>query len=231
MTTQTQPKRPIFALIGGGLLFALITGGLIVGIQTIGIENIRTAIQSAGVFAPLVYIGIKAVTYVFAPLTSGPIQVGAGVLFGLWEGTAYTLIGEVLGGSIGFWLSRRFGRSLVKRMIGDEGLKKADEFVNQIVDWKTLSYARLFLFPVYDFISYAVGFAKLPYRTYLIVSVLVGAIPTFAAVAVGTTLTGENSILIYVGLAVACAVPLVFQKQIRRMLKMEKPTLPNNHPS
>ncbi|MBE2271636.1 MAG: TVP38/TMEM64 family protein [Anaerolinea sp.] len=222
MTAQTETKRPLFALIGGALLFALVTGGLIVGINAIGIDNIRTGIQSAGVFAPLVYIGIKAATYVFAPLTSGPIQVGAGVLFGLWEGTIYTLIGEVLGGSIAFWISRRFGREIAGRMIGADGLRRADEFVNQIVDWKTLSYARLFLFPVYDFISYAVGFSRLPFRTYVIISVIVGAIPTFAAVALGTTLTGENSALIYVLVAVACAVPLIFQKRIRRLLKMEK---------
>lgn len=216
------PKRSLLPLIGGALLFALVTGGLIVGIQAFGVENIRAAIQSAGAFAPLIYIGIKTATYVFAPLSSGPIQVGSGVLFGLWEGTLYTLIGEVLGGSISFWLARRFGHGVVRRMVGVEGMVKVDAFVNQIVDWKTLTYARLFLFPVYDFISYAVGFSRLPFRTYVIVSTLVGAIPTFAAVAFGTALTGENSLLVYVGVAVACAIPLIFQKRIRRLLKMSE---------
>jgi uncharacterized membrane protein YdjX (TVP38/TMEM64 family) len=105
---------------------------------------------------------------------------------------------------------------------GDDGLRKVEDFMGQIVDWKTLSYARLFLFPVYDFISYAVGFSKLRFRTYVIVSVVVGAIPTFAAVAFGTALTGENNLIIYAGVAVACAVPLLFQKQLRRLLKLEK---------
>ena len=217
-----EPKRSLLPLIGGALVFALVTGGLIVAIQAIGVETIRSAIQSAGPLAPLIYISIKAATYVFAPLSSGPLQVGSGVLFGLWEGTLYTLIGEVLGGSISFWLSRRFGHAVVRRMVGAQGLKKVDEFVSQIMDWKTLSYARLFLFPVYDFISYAVGFSKLPFRTYVLVSIAVGAIPTFAAVAFGTALTGENNLIIYAVVAVACAVPLLFQKQIRRRLKMEK---------
>lgn len=226
MTSQTEPtarRRSLLPLIGGALLFAIVTGGLIVALQAIGVDSIRDAIQSAGVFAPLVYIGIKAATYVFAPLSSGPIQVGSGILFGLWEGTLYTLIGEVLGGSISFWLSRRYGQRVVRRMVGgDDGLRKVEHFMGQIVDWKTLSYARLFLFPVYDFISYAVGFSKLRFRTYVIVSVVVGAIPTFAAVAFGTALTGENNLLIYALVAVACAVPLLFQKQLRRLLKLEK---------
>lgn len=220
MSAQPGQKRSILPLIGAALAFTLVTGGLIVGIQVIGVDNLRAAIQNAGAFAPLVYIGIKTATYVFAPLTSGPIQVGAGVLFGLWEGTLYTLIGEVLGGSISFWLSRRFGRGVVRRMVGEDGLRKVDQFVNAIVDWKTLSYARLFLFPVYDFISYAVGFSKLPFRTYVIVSALIGVIPTFAAVAFGTALTGENTLIIYVIIALACALPLIFQKRLRRLLKM-----------
>mgnify|MGYP003513917987 CR=1 FL=1 len=46
---------------------------------------------------PLAFIAIKIVTYVFAPLTSGPIQFSAGILFGLLPGTLYVLIGEVIG--------------------------------------------------------------------------------------------------------------------------------------
>lgn len=222
MTTRPKTQRHWGVLIVTGLVFALVTGGLILGIQAIGLERIRATIESAGPLAPLAYIGVKILTYVFAPLTSGPLQVGAGVLFGLVPGTAYTLIGEVIGGSLSFAISRRFGRPVVHRLIGDEGLARVDGFVGQIVDWKTLTYARLFLFSIYDFISYAAGFSRLKYSTYLIISIVAGFIPTFAAVALGTMLTEERGglMFLYAIVAVACAVPLLFQRQIRRLLKI-----------
>jgi uncharacterized membrane protein YdjX (TVP38/TMEM64 family) len=210
-------------LIFAGLGLVIVTGGLIIGIQAIGLDNIRQFIEDAGPLAPLAFILVKILTYVAAPLTSGPIQLSSGIFFGLIPGTIYTLIGEVIGGSIAFWISRRFGRAIVRRFVGDDGLTRVDNFVEQIVDWKTLTYARLFLFPAYDFISYAVGFSKLPYRTYLIVSTLVGAIPAFVAAFLGTTVAGDTSALlpIYALVAVACVLPLVFQKQLRRLFKMD----------
>jgi uncharacterized membrane protein YdjX (TVP38/TMEM64 family) len=221
--TQEEPKKSWMPLIVAGIGFVAVTGLLIIGIQVIGLENIRGFIERAGPFAPLAYIAIKAATYVFAPLTSGPIQLSAGVMFGLWAGTLYTLIGEVIGGSISFWIARRFGRDVVRRFVREDGLMRVDDFVNQIVDWKTLIYARLFLFSIFDFISYAVGLARLRYRTYFLVSVFIGVIPTFVAVALGTSLTEERSelVMLYVLIAVVSALPLIFQKRIRKWLKMD----------
>ena len=222
MTTRPTAHRPWGVWIATGLLFVLVTGGLIIAIQAVGLERIREVIESAGPLAPLAYIGVKILTYVFAPLTSGPLQVGAGVLFGLVPGTVYTLIGEVIGGSLSFAIARRYGHPVVRRLVGDEGLARVDSFVGQIVDWKTLTYARLFLFSIYDFISYAVGFSRLKYSTYLLISTAAGIIPTFAAVALGTMLTEERGglMLLYAIVAVACVIPLVFQRRIRRWLKM-----------
>lgn len=225
MTQQTE-KRSTLGLIGALAGFATITILMIVGINAVGADNIRRFIEDAGVLAPLAYILIKAATYVFAPLTSGPIQLSAGIMFGLVGGTVYTMIGEVLGGSISFLIARRYGRQMVMRFVREDGLQRVDDFVRQIVDWKTLSYARLFLFSIYDFISYAVGLSTLPYRTYFIVSATVGIIPTLIAVAIGSSMTETRGeiVLLYIGVAVVSALPLIFQKQLRKWLKMDKAT-------
>jgi uncharacterized membrane protein YdjX (TVP38/TMEM64 family) len=221
---MTQQAKALRALLPGIIGFVVVTGALIISIQVIGTDGIRDAIESAGPLAPLVYIFIKALTYTVAPLTSGPIQLFSGLLFGLIPGTLYTLLGEVIGGSINFWLARRFGRAVVTRLVGAEGMTRVDNFVNQIVDWKTLTYARLFLFSIYDFVSYAVGFSKLPYRTYLIISIFVGVIPTFVAALFGSTLAERQNdfLLIYAIIGVVSIVPLIFQKRIRRWLKLDQ---------
>lgn len=229
MILQKLDWKTLRPLILGGVLFVVVTGGLIYGIQAIGLDNIRTTIEQAGPLAPLIFIGLKILTFVFAPLTSGPIQPLAGAIFGLIPGTIYTLIGEVIGGSLAFWISRKLGRPVVRRLMGDAGLERVDTFVSQIVDGKTLAYSRLFLFSVYDFISYAVGFSKLPYRTYVIVSATVGIIPVFIGALVGTSLTEERGdmVLLYIGVGILCVIPLIFQKQIRRILKMDTPKQEN----
>ena len=225
---MTPPVKSLRGLIPAAIAFVVITGGLIIGINALGLERIRDLIASAGPFAPILYIAVKAVTYVVAPLSSGPIQLFSGILFGLIPGMLYTLVGEVLGGSLNFLLARRFGRPVVKRIVGAENLPRVDAFVDQIVDWKTLLYARLFLFSLYDFISYAVGFSHLRYHTYLIISIFAGVIPTFIAALLGTSLTEERSglLLVYGLVGLASVVPLLFQKRIRGWLKLEKPTEP-----
>ncbi len=219
-----QQRKSWRALLPGAIGFVVLTAALIIGIRWIGIERIHQMIADAGPFAPLVYILIKIVTYVVAPLSSGPIQLFAGALFGLIPGTLYTLLGEVIGGSINFWLARHYGRPVVTRLVGADDMPRVERFISQIVDWKTVLYARVFLFSIYDFISYAVGFSALPYRTYAILSALGGILPTFVAALVGTLLTNEqnNILLIYGFVAVASVIPLLFQKRIRHWLKLDR---------
>lgn len=219
------PKTSWRALMLGAVAFLALTIILIVGIQAIGLDNIRSAIEQAGPLAPLLYILVKMLTYVFAPLSSGPIQLSAGILFGLWHGTFYTLIGEVIGGSISFWIARKLGRPIVKRLVGEDGLRRVDSFYETVGEWRSLLYARLFLFSIYDFISYAAGFTRLKFSTYVIISTVVGFIPTFVFVLFGSMLTGEQDklFLIYALLGVACVVPLLLHRRFRRWLKIATP--------
>jgi uncharacterized membrane protein YdjX (TVP38/TMEM64 family) len=229
---MTMSAKSLRGLLPAAIAFVVITGALIFSINLIGLDRIREVIASAGPFAPLLYIGVKMVTYVVAPLSSGPIQLFSGILFGLIPGTIYTLVGEVLGGSINFLLARRFGRPVVERVVGAENLPRVDGWVSQIVDWKTLLYARLFLFSIYDFISYAVGFSRLKYRTYLIISVCAGLVPTFIASLLGTSLTEERSglLLVYGLVGIASVIPLLFQKRIRGWLRLDAKQPPAENP-
>lgn len=238
MSSTPNKRSSWLPVILAGLAFIGITGALIWAIEAIGLERIREVIESAGPLAPLAFIAIKITTYVFAPLTSGPIQFSAGILFGLLPGTLYVLIGEVIGGSISFWIARTLGRTVVRRFVGEAGMARVDQFYHQVGGWRGLLYARLFLFSIYDFISYAAGFTPVRYKSYLLVSIFAGFIPTFVAVALGTALTEERSqfMLLYAVVAVLCVVPLLlhrsarWQARFRRLLGLA-PTLPADDPA
>lgn len=218
MQNETPDLSPR-AVVLGLAAFVLVTLGLLALIEAIGIERIQAAIAQAGPLAPLAYMALKAATYVFAPLSSGPIQLSSGLLFGPFWGILYTIIGEVIGGSISFLIARHLGRPAVQRFVGDKGLARVDRFVSQLGGWKALAYARLFLAALYDFISYAAGFAgAITLRQYVLVSFFVGLIPTALFVLAGASLAGDRSLLviIYVLIGALTLVPVLLNRWLRR---------------
>ncbi|MEO1287428.1 MAG: VTT domain-containing protein [Chloroflexota bacterium] len=216
-------QRPIRELVIGGFGFLVFLTVMIFGINAVGVENLQQFIQDAGPWAPVIYIAIKAATYVFAPLTSGPIQVVAGTLFGnLWLGVLYTLIGEVIGGSVSFLIARQFGRPMISRFVGASGMKQIDDFYeNRMGGWVSLAVARVVLFSVWDFLSYAAGLAQsVRLRTYILISFFFGSIPTIFFVWIGTqALEDSTSLLLIYGLvAFLILIPILLRKQIERIL-------------
>jgi uncharacterized membrane protein YdjX (TVP38/TMEM64 family) len=223
LTRPTWTRRRILQLIGGLAALIVFVTALTLLIQAVGVPQLQAWVESAGPLAPLAYITLKAITYIFAPLTSGPIQVFAGTLFGnVWIGVLYTVIGETIGGSISFWIARRFGRPTVIRFVGKDGMQQVDEFYyNRLGGWVPLAIARLVLFSFWDFLSYAAGLAPVRFRSYVMVSLTFGAIPTFLFVWLGERFVEDTSTLLvsYALLIVLTVVPLVLMRPITRLLE------------
>ncbi len=223
------PPLSLRQILPGAIGLIIFVTALTLGVNAIGVERLQKWITDAGVFAPLIYILIKALTYIFAPLTSGPIQLVAGTLFAnVWLGVLYTLIGEVIGGSINFWLARRFGRPLVLRLAGEKNMAQIDQFYQQRMGgWRSLALARLLLFSLWDFLSYAAGLAPVTFRAYVGVSIIIGFIPTFFFVWLGTQAIDNPALLplayLLVGLAIAAA--FLLEKPLMRWLQARKKNL------
>jgi uncharacterized membrane protein YdjX (TVP38/TMEM64 family) len=191
-------------LLSGLGFFALLTA-LYMLVQSVGIEELQDSIADAGLWGPLIFMGIKAFTYIFAPLSAGPIQFASGILFGVVAGTVYSVLGELIGGSINFMIARVYGRRIVERFVGKIAIMRVDEFYGQYLnDWKSLLVARVLLFSVYDFISYAVGFSRIRFSVYVVVSFIGSLLPTFIFVLIGSEASQNHDILLmfYVGAAV-----------------------------
>lgn len=208
-------------LIGGALFLALLTV-LYILVQSIGIDQLQTTIATAGIWGPLIFVGIKALTFTFAPLSAGPIQFASGILFGVIPGTLYSLFGELLGGTVNVIIARVFGRRIVRRFVGAAAMSRVDGFYERhLNDWKSLLAARVLLFSVYDFISYAVGFSQIRLSVYIVVSFVGGLFPTLLFVLIGSEASQNQNVLLlfYFLAAIAFFVLVLFRKPISRMLK------------
>ena len=205
-------------LVGGALFLGLLTL-LFLMVRSIGLETLQQAVAGAGILGPLVFIGIKALTFTVAPLTAGPIQFASGVLFGVIEGTLYSLAGEVLGGTANVLIARVFGRRIVERFVGSAAMAKVDGFYERYLDdWKSLLAARVLLFSVYDFISYAVGFGRISVSVYVAVSFIGGLIPTYIFVRIGAEASQNQNVLLllYAGTAVVFVIFVLLRRPISR---------------
>lgn len=211
-------------LIGGALFLALLTVLYIV-VQTIGIDELQVTISTAGIWGPLIFVGIKALTFTFAPLSAGPIQFASGILFGVIPGTLYSLLGELLGGTVNVIIARAFGRRIVRRFVGAAAMSRVDGFYERhLNDWKSLLAARVLLFSVYDFISYAVGFSQIRLSVYIVVSFIGGLFPTLLFVLIGTEASQNQNVLLlfYLLAAIAFFVLVLFRKPITRVIAQNR---------
>ena len=102
-------------------------------------------LASAGVMAPLLFIGIYAIsTVLFLP--GAVLTIAGGVLFGPVWGTFYNLTGATIGATMAFLIARYLASDLVSRKIGGR-LKQLVEGV-EAEGWRFVAFARLVpLFP------------------------------------------------------------------------------------
>jgi uncharacterized membrane protein YdjX (TVP38/TMEM64 family) len=172
-----------------GLAGVIVSAAAIfLGIQLVGPERLQHLVDEAGPFAPVVFVLLKASTVVVTPISGTPLRFAAGALFGFWPGVALSVCGSVLGGSINFWIARRFGRRIVTRLLGAGALARVDPLLGRLGNWRALVLARLVLAPLWDIISYGVGLTRLRFRTYLAVAVIGDLLPTMLLVGVGSSI-------------------------------------------
>ena len=149
-----------------------------------------------GVWAPIVYIVAYALaSLAFVPGT--PLTLAGGALFGVWYGTAYTVVGATIGATLAFVLSRtirHFTFTTDKRMSGGAVAQKLQVYDEKIATHGFITVLFLRFVPLFPFngLNFALGFTKVSYRDYVLGTFL-GIIPgTFAFVYAGSSLATLN---------------------------------------
>jgi uncharacterized membrane protein YdjX (TVP38/TMEM64 family) len=157
-------------------------------LQAIGLENAQHYIRGTGWRAPIIFTLLCTVSLIAAPLSSSSLFVVGGALFG--KDMAWTLswYASILGCSINFWLSRKFGRTVVSRFIGQGNLDELDRFTQQFQGHRDI-LGMIVLMPLsQDIVSYAVGLTRIPYLRFFVALSISGALIVAAYIYLGTSL-------------------------------------------
>src|SRR5215467_13748844 len=92
-------------------------------------DFMRAMVERWGIFAPLAFILIQALQVVIAPIPGDVTGLLGGFLFGQRLGFIYSSVGLTIGSLFAFWLGRRLGAPVVKRMTGPEVWQRLDFIV------------------------------------------------------------------------------------------------------
>lgn len=136
-------------------------------------EKMKIFLEKGGVFAPIIFVLIQIVQVVI-PLIPGGISQGVGVLvFGPLWGFVYNYIGIVIGSIIVFFIARKYGMSLIKRMFKKELIDKYIGWLNKGKKFEKF-FALAIFFPIApdDFLCYLAGVTKMSTKTYIAIIVL-----------------------------------------------------------
>ncbi len=123
----------------------------------------------------VIYVLLKIVATVLAPITVLPLIVLAVGLWGVLVAALLSILGWTLGGIAAFWLARRFGVPVIRRLVPlDEIYRLEDKMKVGNSFWSVLLLRMIV--PV-DVLSYALGlFSRVGFWSYSLAT-LIGVIP------------------------------------------------------
>ncbi|NLP49739.1 TVP38/TMEM64 family protein [Bacillus sp. RO1] len=217
MTRKNWIKAILLAILVGSLLYINHT------YLNISPEGIREWILSFGIFAPIIYI----ILYTIRPLILFPasiLSLAAGLAFGAFGGTVYTIIGATLGAIVSFLVAKKFGKRMIKNQTSNVRVQKIQSQMEENGFFYVLLLRLIPLFN-FDLISYLAGLSKVK-LSHFILATVIGIIPgTFAYNFLGSSFVGDNKFVIFIAVIVFVLIsvlPLIFSKKVRGKLGFTK---------
>lgn len=136
-------------------------------------DVLRAWFEGFGVYAILIYIVVQTAAIVFAPLGGSAFALAVWALFGPFNGSALIYVVTTPAYIINFLLAKRVGKPIIKRFVGEEGLRLINHFMKDLTA-RRLVFLKLFLGGYFDYIAYAAGFSNISATQFVLVNVLAG---------------------------------------------------------
>jgi len=124
-----------------------------------------------GFYGMFVYVFVTIIAVVFAPVSTMPLMPIASNLWGVISAAILSIIGWTIGAFIAFFIARKYGVKIVKKIIPIKKIDKYEKFIPQKNIFWSIVFLRLIL-PV-DILSYALGlFGRIKTKTYMLATII-----------------------------------------------------------
>lgn len=178
-------------------------------------KNLIEIIDNRGPESVIMYILLTIIATIVAPLSAIPFIPVASSIWGPFIVAIANIIGWSIGALGAFYISRKYGRAFVEKMISKEKLESIESRLPEKNIFWTIILLRMTV-PV-DVLSYILGFFKnITWKLYIVT--LVGIIPfAFIFAYAGTLSVGFQILLI---ILIAPILFLVWKKNNQRDFAM-----------
>ncbi|MDD3647648.1 MAG: VTT domain-containing protein [Candidatus Dojkabacteria bacterium] len=156
-----------------GILLLILTILIVLGVlsNNISVETAQKWVSSFGVLSPVILIILCTASTVLSPLVVTLFWIASIKLFGFWPSLIYIAIANIIGHSSNFWIARKWGRPVVRKLVGKKGLREIDSF-SQVIGKKVLIFLRIVGGPAADYISYAAGFTSMRFPAFAVITIV-----------------------------------------------------------
>lgn len=147
-------------------------------VRKISLEEIKTWVLGHGAWAAVIYIA----TFVVLPIFFFPVPVivlAGGTIFGLFQGTLYTMIGVLINTPIMYFIGRFLLKDFVHNFVDNhmsEKLRNALKSTNQKVLALVLFIIRLSPIFSYNLVNYISGVTEIKFLPYILTTIA-GVLP------------------------------------------------------
>jgi len=121
-------------------------------------------LQFFGIF---LFIGIMAIQGLLVPIPSEVVLLSTGMIWGWFFGGIMGIVGSMAASLLCFYISRKGGRPLAKKFVGESGLDMADKLIKKY-GITAIIVSRFIPFISFDVISYASGLVDIDVKKYSI---------------------------------------------------------------
>lgn len=206
-------------LIGGALLLLLLGAWVYVRYgASLSPAAVRDALLRLGPLGPLAQIALLAGVLTVPVVPATIFQIAGGWAFGKWLGFVYTMLGDALGATLGFWIARRWGDAVLRRWLSPASLAQVQRLAGRM-SWRSVMVLRLLPGPAYTLVSLAAGLSPMRFRSYL-VGTVVGVAPWIALLVLAGDV-GRSNPLFGVGIVIGIVVlVMILGRVARRASKM-----------
>jgi uncharacterized membrane protein YdjX (TVP38/TMEM64 family) len=123
---------------------------------------------------PLLF-GMMIIQAIAIPVPSELVLIAGGLAFEFPFGWIVGALGSIVAAMLGFYISRKGGRTLAIRFVGKKGIKFADNWFNRWGIWAVL-LGRFAPFIPFDAISYSAGLTTMKLKNFMIPTII-GTVP------------------------------------------------------
>lgn len=132
-------------------------------------------IELMQLFGPIGLFFAMIIQAIISPIPSELVLFTAGASFSFFNAVLFGGLGEMAGAIVSFWISAKYGRRIVEKLIGKEQLEFSDAWFNKYGAMAVL-IGRLMPFIPFDAVSYGAGLTKMKMKKFMLAT-FVGLIP------------------------------------------------------